>query len=92
MFEASFNNDPFRAMSREAFNSEFHARSAAAGGIAPVYKMRVNGYLLDGTDNERIRSFIHDPANYCRCDACPYDRGSDSAFACGQSCCGVAND
>ena len=92
MFEASFNNEAFRAMSREDFRAEFHARCAAAGGTAPVYKTRVNGYLLDGTDNERIRDFIHNPANYCRCDSCPYDRGSDSGFACGQSCCGVVDE
>ena len=91
MFEASFNNEAFRAMSREAFNAEFHAR-CAAGGTAPVYKMRVNGYLLDGTDNERIRDFIHNPANYCRCDECPYDRGHTSGFGCGQSYCGVVSE
>jgi hypothetical protein len=51
----------------------------------------MNGYRLDGTDNDRIREFLYDPANEYNCGVCPYAGayGKQPNLPCGQFRCWV---
>lgn len=53
----------------------------------------MNGYKLDGTDNERIRQFLYNEDNAHKCDKCPYagayGEKTNGRLQCGQYRCWV---
>lgn len=53
--------------------------------------MIINGFDLDGNDNDRIWAFLSNPENVLDCGHCPYQfNGWPESLPCGQRNCWVS--